>query len=288
MVEALLHQMSNTGFVTLERVPDYDEDELFRAVKAFHHDIPLEEKDKLKLKHFNQKNTNIYRGFFPFLDNDVSHKEMYDMCRPLSDYTEEERKSCPLYEETPWVQNDPEKKYTWIRETFDKYYRIMQKVAVDVVGFLAEGLGKSSDYFDPWFKEECSSTFRVIHYLPRNHERAGKSDELAAKDRRLTTPEHSDSGFVTLLSTFGYPGLQAEIGGEWKSLATFPNTLVVNLGATLSRISDEKIKATKHRVLDIGRERFSCPFFLEPKFSAKLYDDIIDSGRKQCEDKEFD
>lgn len=33
----------------------------------------------MKLKHFNRDNKNIYRGFFPFLDNDPSHKEFYDM-----------------------------------------------------------------------------------------------------------------------------------------------------------------------------------------------------------------
>ena len=35
--------MKNIGFVTLERIPGYDEDELFRAVKAFYHDISEEE-----------------------------------------------------------------------------------------------------------------------------------------------------------------------------------------------------------------------------------------------------
>jgi hypothetical protein len=33
---------------------------------------------------------------------------------------------------------------------------------------LAIALGKGEDYFEPWFKQECSSAFRAIHYLPRN------------------------------------------------------------------------------------------------------------------------
>ena len=67
-----------------------------------------------------------------------------------------------------------------------------------------------------------------------------------------------------------------------------PNTLVVNLGETLARISGGQIKATRHRVYDIGRERFSCPFFFSPKYSAIVDTDILQSERQLCEDPEYD
>lgn len=72
----------------------------------------------MKLKHFNPANNNIYRGYFPFIDNDPSHKEFYDMTRPMSTLTEEERKACVLYEDAPWVPDemDPEGKFKWIAE----------------------------------------------------------------------------------------------------------------------------------------------------------------------------
>ncbi len=72
---------------------------------------------------------------------------------------------------------------------------------------LAIALDKREDYFDPWFKKECSSSFRAIHYLPRSSILAAKSDKLDSNLQKLVTPEHSDSGFVTLLSTFMYQGL---------------------------------------------------------------------------------
>lgn len=102
------------------------------------------------------------------------------------------------------------------------------------------------------------------------------------------TPEHADSGFLTLLNTFMYEGLQVEIDGEYRSIKPVKNTIIMNIGEILSRISNYKIKATRHRVLDIGVERFSCPFFLEPKFSARISDTILDSKRKQCEDLKYD
>jgi isopenicillin N synthase-like dioxygenase len=77
------------------------------------------------------------------------------------------------------------------------------------------------------------------------------------------------------LSTFSYPGLQVDIGqGVYKSVRPVPKTLVVNLGDMLSRITDFKLKATKHRVLDIGVERFSSPFFLEPHYAARIPSNI--------------
>jgi len=88
---------------------------------------------------------------------------------------------------------------------------------------------------------------------------------------KLTTPEHTDSGFLTLLSTFNYPGLQVDIGGGvYKSIKPRPNVLVVNIGNMLSRITNNELKATWHRVLDIGVDRYSSPFFFEPKYTAEI------------------
>jgi isopenicillin N synthase-like dioxygenase len=97
------------------------------------------------------------------------------------------------------------------------------------------------------------------------------SDKLPPDELRLTTPIHTDSGFLTFLSTFGYPGLQVDVGeGVYKSVRPVPNTMVVNLGDMLSRTTGYRLKATKHRVLDIGVERYSSPFFFEPRYAASI------------------
>jgi isopenicillin N synthase-like dioxygenase len=80
---------------------------------------------------------------------------------------------------------------------------------------------------------------------------------------------------MTLLTTFGYPGLQVEIDGEYKSIKPIKNHIVVNLGDTFSRVTNFTLKSTKHRVLDIGVERFSSPFFFEPKYSAVIPANIL-------------
>ena len=112
-----------------------------------------------------------------------------------------------------------------------------------------------------------------------------KDDKLDETNKKLTTPMHADTGFITLLSTFGYPGLQVKMpDGKYRSVKPLKNHIVVNLGNLLSQITDYQLKATMHRVLDIGCERWSSPFFMEPKWDAKIPKNIfkedIDSGDK--------
>ena len=85
------------------------------------------------------------------------------------------------------------------------------------------------------------------------------------------------------MSTLGFPGLQVELNGEYKSVKPQYNQLVVNVGDIMSRITNFQLKATKHRVLDIGIERFSSPFFLEPKYAARIPSNLLQPEEAQVE-----
>jgi isopenicillin N synthase-like dioxygenase len=197
--------MSTVGFCLVTNVPGHNEEELLEAIKCFHN-LPIEEKMKMAPKHFNQENSNTIHGYFPFLENDPSFKEFYDMARPLSDISKWEKGGCPLYEEQRWLddsgnacgENNSNLKLEWVHKKFTQHFSSMHKLALQLISCLAVGLGKRADYFDSWFKDECSSVFRAIHYNPRGEQQGN----------RLVTPEHADSGFITLLSTFMYPGLE--------------------------------------------------------------------------------
>ena len=73
-----------------------------------------------------------------------------------------------------------------------------------------------------------------------------------------------DSGFLTLLQTFDYPGLEIQVNGEWLAVPPVVDAIVVNLGEQMTEMSNGLFKSTVHRVVDIGRDRFSIPFFYEP------------------------
>lgn len=58
--------------------------------------------------------------------------------------------------------------------------------------------------------------------------------------------------------------------GSWLDVVPRKNSLIVNIGAILSKMTDDCLKATIHRVLAIGRPRRSAVFFFEPSFHAFL------------------
>ena len=66
----------------------------------------------------------------------------------------------------------------------------------------------------------------------------------------------------------------------FKSVKPVKDSLVINLGETLSRATNFKLKATNHRVLDIGIERYSSPFFLEPAYSTVVPANLLDINYK--------
>jgi len=46
----------------------------------------------------------------------------------------------------------------------------------------------------------------------------------------------------------------------------------VNVGKILERMTGGQLRSTIHRVLDLGEERISAPFFYEPNVDADLVD----------------
>ena len=267
----LVGQMEKIGFLLLKNIPEYDEAEYLRACKAFHA-MPEELKRKLYLKSDNHENSNVYRGYFPFKPNDPSHKEFYDLNMDLSELSDEER-ALPLYEEAPFPEAE---EYKWIQGVFFKVRRVWLQTALRVLGYIAEGLNKDKEFFENWFEHGSLSTLRTIHYKPRV-DSSVDSSRLDEKAKRLTTPEHTDSGFLTFLATFGYPGLEVLHEGVYKEVEVGENTIVVNLGATLAALTNNRLKATMHRVRDIGRERYSSPLFFEPKYSTRIPNGIYDN-----------
>ena len=72
--------------------------------------------------------------------------------------------------------------------------------------------------------------------------------------------------------------------GEFRSVKPEPNCLVVNLGESFSRCTNFKMKATMHRVLDIGKPRYSSPFFVEPSYDAVIPSNLLKPDEEQSEE----
>ena len=99
IVSQVIEMMTTVGFLQLKNIEGYDESRLLADIKEFHN-IPEEEKKKLYTNHYNPANKNLYHGMTPFIDNDPSHKELFDMGVPYEEADEIERTKI-LVEETP-------------------------------------------------------------------------------------------------------------------------------------------------------------------------------------------
>jgi isopenicillin N synthase-like dioxygenase len=230
-------------------------------------------KRRLYRRKFAPENPNVYRGWFPLQPGNLTAKEGIDLGGDLVHGSDITVAGDPLREISPLP--DEACLPGW-REAVSGYYRAMERVAEALMRALARGLGLRPDTFDDAFREGLS-TLRLIRYPPREAaELASVRDPAVWVDfegtpRYLIGAPHTDSGFVTLLAQDAVPGLQAlSRAGQWVDVPPLEGTLVVNFGQVLEQWSAGRIRATEHRVLGSGLERFSIPFFYEARADATI------------------
>jgi isopenicillin N synthase-like dioxygenase len=152
------------------------------------------------------------------------------------------------------------------RETFESYYREMERVAGVLMRIFALGLGLPETYFDTKVDRHITP-FNAIHYPP-----------LAAPPLpgQLRAGAHSDYGSLTILKTEDAPGgLQVQDKqGNWISVTPVPGTFIVNLGDLMAEWTNDRWVSTMHRVvpppLEAGERsrRYSFAFFHQPNYDT--------------------
>ena len=95
-----MQELKTTGFFNITHVPGHDEEKLLYWGKWLCA-LSKEEKARLTKRYWNPENKNVYRGLAPFIDNDPSHVEIYDMGLDYDVVTPGE-KEYYIHEETPW------------------------------------------------------------------------------------------------------------------------------------------------------------------------------------------
>ena len=139
----------------------------------------------------------------------------------------------------------------------------MESLGLVIMQSIARSLKIDQNYFDKYFNNS-NSTLRLLHYPVRDKISFGKnSDSFQIGDSYSLGKPHVDSGLLTILQLDHVAGLQAQLkNGEWHEIEPEEGTLVMNFGRLLEQWSNYKIKATVHRVIGYGQERYSIPFFL--------------------------
>jgi isopenicillin N synthase-like dioxygenase len=271
---AIIAAASSSGFMTvtgLEGIADIGSGRRRELLKLF--TLPEDEIRKLYRQKFEPKNSNVYRGWFPKNDTTVTCKEGIDMGPDIAYGADRVSTDDPLREATPLPS---EALLPGWRAVAAAYYRDLEKVAACLMQSLARGLHIPETTFDAAFIGGIS-TLRLLHYPLRDAaDLAHITDHDIWVDHNgqrayVTGRAHCDSGFLTLLAQDGVSGLQAKShDGVWVDVPPREGNLAINFGRLLERWTGGTIKATEHRVIGTGRERYSVPFFYEARVDAEI------------------
>jgi isopenicillin N synthase-like dioxygenase len=270
---AILRAAGEVGFLTIVGLPasvPVGHEARARLLRIFQ----LEESvlHGLWRRKFEPRNSNVYRGWFPVQPGNLTSKEGIDIGADVA------------YGPAVTDANDPLREITPLPAEFmlpgwcsavAAYYRAFDGVCGTLMQSIARGMGLEKRFFDSAFHQGLS-TLRLLRYPVRRPEDLAACEDPGVwvspdKAHYVIGAPHTDSGFMTLLAQDGVAGLQARTNdGHWVDVPPQNCALAVNFGQVLERWSAGRIKATEHRVVGTGQERFSIPFFYEARADAEI------------------
>ncbi len=255
------------GFVGITRheIPEQLIADAYRAIKAFF-DLPLETKVKYEIP-----GSGGARGYTRFGVEHAKDSPAVD----LKEFWHVGREHVPGAE---WTRTIPPNVWPTevpgFKESTWALYQALESLGDRVLRAVALGLGLGEDYFADK-TDHGNSILRPIHYPPLKQ---GLGDPESTR-----SGQHEDINLITLLIGSGEPGLQVlSLRGEWIPVTTIPETIVVNVGDMLQRLTNNVLRSTTHRVVnppppysDVAR--YSIPFFLHPnsEFLIKSLDQCV-------------
>lgn len=264
----------DVGFMSITGVPlgsDASAEVRESLLRLF--SIPESEQRQLWKKNFAPENANLYRGWFPLESGESRSREGFEIGPDLVRGLPDDGSDDLLYEPSVFP---PETRLPGWRTDAARYYRAMEVTGYAILASLSRSLGIPENVFRDAFADGIS-TLRLLRY-PGRDPGAPVPPEV---EKFLTTFEderfeivcgaHIDSGLVTILGQCDVAGLQARAtDGTWLDVPPRSDGFVINFGGLLARWTGGRVRATLHRVLSSGGERFSVPFFFEPRPNAVI------------------
>nr|CAB96197.1 hypothetical protein [Capsella rubella] len=147
------------------------------------------------------------------------------------------------------------------RPTMECYYKTVMDVGKKLLGLVALALNLEENFFEQvgGFNAQAA-VVRLLRY-PGELNSSGEVTCGASA--------HSDYGMITLLATDGVPGLQVCRDKDkepkvWEDVAGVKGAFVVNIGDLMERWTNGLFRSTMHRVVSVGKERYSVAVFVDP------------------------
>ncbi len=234
------HQLLNHAYELVER--------LF--------ELSNENKNKYALK-----SNGFQRGYTPFGQEHAKNnpvmdlKEFWHVGRDLPEGHRYES----LFPKNIWPSEVPE-----FQAVMSKIFRELDQVGKVMLEALTGPLEIERNYFDKSVSDG-NSILRLLHYPPIPD---------GVDPRCIRAAAHEDINLITILVSATTSGLQLkDRDGAWLDIDSDPNSLIVDAGDMLARLTNDVIPSTTHRVINPegpNNHRYSMPFFMHPNPDAML------------------
>jgi len=148
------------------------------------------------------------------------------------------------------------------------YYAACERLAHTLLAAISSNLGMPAEYLRHSFGRGHTSFLRMNYYPVYPLSPAPESGQVHHRDQ-FGVHHHTDAGALTLLLQDDVPGLEVFRRDKWHLVEPRSDALVINIGDIVQVWSNDRYKASLHRVItNATRERFSIPFFLNPAHDA--------------------
>jgi len=231
------------------------------------YDLTDDEKHEVSTRVWKPDARTVYRGYRSSLrPGEWAYNEMFDI-GPAAPFPAPDVKGMHVFaEENVWP--DPTPCDGW-RDAMESYYELMQRIGMAVMLAAGRWAGFGDADLHRRFREG-NSTLRLLNYPVKPADWPVDPNAPTVDGRAIAAVRHTDVAGVSLLWQ-REGGLQAQApDGTWRDVPLVPNAVSVHLGTVLEVMTEGRVRATPHRVLDTGTHRQSIGFFVEPGLAASV------------------
>ncbi len=163
-----------------------------------------------------------------------------------------------------WLENVAAESLKNFKTEFIKLFNMLDKIGNILLEALTVPLKLPKDYFMKRVSKG-NSILRLLHYPPVQE---------GTQSSAVRAAPHEDINLITILVAATKSGLQLkDRDGKWLNVNPPKNSLIIDSGDMLSRITNEVIPSTTHQVINSNNSnesRYSMPFFIHPNSDTIL------------------
>ena len=256
-IDEFFSGLKDYGFIVLKDHPVSDE-LLNRAYALVQEFFALDAAHKSQ---YALKDAGFQRGYTPFGQEHAKDAPVMD----LKEFWHVGRDLTPGHRyESNYPKNIWPKEIAEFQSTMQLIFRELDRVGNVMLEALTGPLQVDRNFFADRVSDG-NSILRLLHYPPIPE---------GVDPRCIRAAAHEDINLITILVSATTSGLQLkDRDGSWLDIESKPNSMVVDAGDMLARITNDLIPSTTHRVVNPAgpnKPRYSMPFFMHPNPDAVL------------------